>query len=361
MGEVFVVGHQTAKADLLRAVRSGRIPQVLLLTGDQGIGKQTLGRWLGQVLLCSAGPAAAPCGTCQGCRFVAELTHPDFHWFIPIPRPKAADADKQMDEAAESIGAAVAARRANPVYGPPAGLEFHGVASARLLLKTASLTTVLGGRRVILLGDADRLVPQESSQEAANALLKFLEEPPANAVVMLTTTDVSRVLPTIRSRAVPIRLGRLSEREIEAGLERLAPTLDPAERRRRAAAAEGSLGRALNPGGESGADAQVEQLLTAIKQGGAAPYEMALRQGAFQARGAFSDMLERLAETFSTALRGGTAARPMSAVLRDIAPPTRFLDALDKVGAAKEAALGNVNPQLLLATLTTEIGEALWH
>ena len=357
-----IIGHQAVRTDLIRSIRSGRLPQVLLVTGDPGVGKQTLGRWLAQSVLCSA-PAEAPCGLCQPCRLVAGLTHPDFHWFIPIPRPKATDGDKQLDEAADAIATAIAARRASPVYAPAAGLEIHGVASARLLLKTASMTTVMGGRRVFLVGEADRLVPQEASPEAANSLLKFLEEPPASTIVILTTTDVSRVLPTIRSRAVPIRLGRLSQAEVEEGLSVLAPTLDAAERSRRAAESEGSLGRALHHKASTQADSNVEQLLTTIRQGGAARYERVLSQGTFQARGDFTDLLDGLTATFSAAARSdlGGSNRPIPSVLRDVAPASRFLDALDRVAAAREAAQGNVNPQLVLATVTAEIAEALWR
>ena len=356
-----IIGHEAIRADLTRALRSGRLPQVLLVTGDTGIGKQTLGRWLAQALLCLT-PAEAPCGRCQPCRLTADLSHPDFHWLIPIPRPKATDGDKQLEEAADSIATALAARRASPVYPPATGLENHGVASARLLLKTASMTTVMGGRRIFLIGEADRLVPQEANPEAANALLKFLEEPPATTTVILTTTDVSRVLPTIRSRAVPVRLGRLSEDQIEAGLALLAPTLDGPERKRRALTAEGSLGRALHHKASTQTDTNVEQLLTTIRQGGAARYERILSQGTFQARGDFAELLDGLTATLSSAARTdlGGSGRPIPSVLHDVTPSSRFLDALDRVSSAREAAQGNVNPQLVLATVTAEIAEALW-
>ncbi len=362
MKTIPVIGHETVRRDLSRALRSGRLPQVLLVTGDQGVGKQTLGRWLAQAALCS-NPPEAPCGTCQNCRLVAGLTHPDFHWLIPIARPKATEGDKQIEEAADSIATAIAARRANPVYPAATGLENHGVASARLLLKTGSMTTVMGGRRIYLVGEADRLVPQEANPEAANALLKFLEEPPASTTVILTTTDVSRVLPTIRSRAVPIRLGRLSDEQIDAGLVSLAPTIDAAERQRRTLGAEGSLGRALHHKASATTDANVEQLLATIKQGGAGQYERILSQATFAARGDFAELLDGLTATLSSAARAdlGGAGRAVPAVLRDVTPPSRFLDALDRVTAAREAAQGNVNPQLVLAAVTAELAEALWH
>lgn len=353
-------GHESIQEDLLRASRTGRLPQVLLITGDQGVGRQSFGRWLAALVLCQS--AESPCGTCQACRLVSNLTHPDFHWFVPLPRPKAGDPDKQMEEVRESLGEVMAARRETPVYSPPDGMAMHGVATARLILKTGALTTVMGGRRVFLIGDAERLVPQESSQEAANALLKFLEEPPASALIILTTTDPNRVLPTIRSRAVPIRLGRLDPATIAAGVAQLMPELPEAERRARVAAAEGSLGRALSATTTAKTDELVDQLLTVARQGGAQRFERVMRQGPWQARGDFTELLDRLAHTLGRAVRvaSGGPATPIPESLRAVTSPARFLVALERVDAAREAAQGNVNPQLLLATLTGELAEALW-
>ncbi len=353
-------GRETIQTDLVKASRSGRLPQVLMICGDQGVGRQTFGRWLAALALCQS--AEAPCGSCQSCRMVARLAHPDFHWFVPLPRPKAGDPDKQMDEVLEALGEVMANRRETQVYVPPDGMAMHGVATARLILKTGTMTTVMGGRRVILIGDAERLVPQESSQEAANALLKFLEEPPASALIILTTTDPNRVLPTIRSRAVPIRLGRLDSAVVAAGLAHLAPDLPAPERQRRVAEAEGSIGKALTGAATAKTDDLVDQLLTATKNGGASRFERVMRQGPWQARGDFTELLDRLGSALGRAVRvaSGGPAGAVPESLRGVASPTRLLAALDKVDAAREAAQGNINPQLILGTLTAELAEALW-
>ena len=109
-------------------------------------------------------------------------------------------------------------RRKQPLYTPADGMASHSIAIVRLLQRRASLTSVEGGRRVFIIGEADRLVPQESSPEAANAMLKLLEEPPPGALFVLTTLDPRRVLPTIRSRAAPIRLNRLADDEVRSFL-----------------------------------------------------------------------------------------------------------------------------------------------
>src|SRR5438093_12103431 len=126
-----LVGHRQASQRLARSLRGGRMPQVILITGPQGIGKQRLGLWLAQLLLCEQ-PGDEPCGRCRGCRQVLELSHPDLHWFVPIPRLKAAESEKQVEEAAELLGEAMAARRERHRYEPPDGMASHPVASAKL-------------------------------------------------------------------------------------------------------------------------------------------------------------------------------------------------------------------------------------
>lgn len=358
-----IVGHQASRKALADARAARKLPQVLLFTGPEGIGKQRLALWLAQLALC-AHPNDEPCGQCRACRQVLDLSHPDLHWFIPILRPKASEADKQIEEAREALGAIVAERRLQPLYDPPDGLAAHGVASARLILRIASLTTVEGGRRVFIIGDAERLVAQESSPESANALLKFLEEPSASTLIILTTTDLTRVIPTIRSRAVPIRLAPLAAETVVAFLEAHGPpTLTAADRVRRAERAAGSIGRALTLGqSDERQRAAVELLLATARGGDVARYERAIVQMPWQARGDFTTMLEELQNTLREAARQQTGQRPSREIprsLRDVTSAPALVRAIERVGVACEAAQGNQNPQLLLATLTADLAEIL--
>jgi DNA polymerase-3 subunit delta' len=255
-------------------------------------------------------------------------------------------------------------RRARSLYVAPDGMASHGLASVRLLRRQAALTPVAGGRKIFVLGDADRLVPQESSPEAANALLKLLEEPPADSVFVLTTVDARRLLPTIRSRSVPLRLGRLSDDEVAEVLRRGGPAGDalPA----RAATAGGSVGAALAASEAGGAayDA-AREMLEAILEGRAgmsARMERALRQTPWAARGEFTAMLDALADTLGEAARAALGQQPRRALpdgLRKGRDPAALIRAIDRVADAREAAAGNVNPQLLLALLGEELAEVL--
>ena len=361
-----LVGHWDARRRLSRAFRADRLSQVLVFTGPAGVGKQRLGLWLAQLVFC-AERGEEPCGRCVACKAVEGLAHPDLHWFVPIPRPKASDREKQVEEAADALAGILEERRRGGLYPAPEPMAIHGLASVRLLQRRAVLTPVLGRRKVFLIGDSDRLVPQEASQEAANALLKLLEEPPADSLFVLTTVDARRLLPTIRSRAVPLRLGRLSDEEVAEVLRGwLRPPLAEEALRERVALAGGSVGAALALDDEIGAayDAAREMLeaVLAGRAGMPARMERALRQTPWAARGEFTAMLDALADTLSEAARaalGETPRRPLPEALRNRRDATALVRAMERVAGAREAAAGNVNPQLLLAVLGAELAEVL--
>jgi DNA polymerase-3 subunit delta' len=358
-----LTGHSALRSRLAHAVAKGTLPQVILLTGPAGVGKQRLALWLAQLVLCER-RASEPCGECRACRLAVTLSHPDLHWFVPIARPKAGDPDKQVEEAAQALAQALEERRNQPLYAETDGMASHGIATVRLLQRRAALTPVEGGRRVFIIGEADRLVAQEASPEAANALLKLLEEPPAGSLFLLTTVEPRRLLPTIRSRASAMRLNRLTDDEVREFLEAsIRPKPSPGELEQRVAAAEGSIGRALSTGAATGrAQEAATQLLEAVLAGPGPALERALNQPPWSARGEFTAMLDALAETLGDAARGAVGQHPRRAVpaaLLRRGDPEAFLKALEHVADAREAAWGNVNPQILLAVLGRDLAEAL--
>lgn len=356
-----LMGHLAEQDRVLRALREDRLPQMVLLTGPQGIGKQRFGLWMAQAILCEAGEGR-PCGACRPCLQVLGLGHPDLHWVMPILRPKASDGDKQVDEVADLVAEVLAERREQPLYAPPEGLAGHFVATARLLQRRAALTPSAGKKKVFLLGAAERLVPQESSPEAANALLKLLEEPAPDTQFLMTTVDPNRLLPTIRSRMVILRLGRLTDAEVSRFLgDRMG--LKGQDLQLRVAQAAGSIGKALALGeDQSKAHRAAEDLLRVVVGRAETRAERALKQGPWSARGDFTAMLDALADSLSEAARataGLAPKRPVVDVLARGRTVEGLLSAQRRVATAREAAQGNVNPQLLLAVLLDDLAEVL--
>ncbi len=349
-------GHAGIRRSLARAVAADRLPQVLLLTGPNGVGKQRLALWLAQLVLCAARSDGEPCGTCGPCRRVLDLAHPDVHWFVPVQRPKTGDADKQAEEVATALLEVMAARRANPVWSAPDGTAGHGVASARLVQRQAGLTAVESRWRVFIIGNAERLVMQESSPDAANALLKLLEEPPPGSLFVLTTPEPGLLLPTIRSRAVPVRLHRVAAVDVRAFLDRTGFTADDDA----IGAGRGAIGAVLEAaaGSGTGARSAAREFLSAASDPAAA-YERALRQPPWQARGDFTAMLDALAEELASRARGalGQPGHVSTGNAAATLLPPEGVAAVDRVLSARERAQGNVNPQLLLAVLAAELAE----
>lgn len=205
-------GHLSLRARLRDAVARGALPGSILLHGPRGVGKQRLALWLGQLLVCG-GAGERPCGTCASCRYVSSLAHPDLRWFFP--RPRLGDADASADDVLDDYADAIADRvKHGGLYPPPSGTEAIFVATARALVQLASRTPAIASRKVFVVGDAERMVPQEGADAAANAFLKLLEEPPADTTIIVTSSEPGALLPTIRSRVVAIRVPPLPDADM---------------------------------------------------------------------------------------------------------------------------------------------------
>jgi len=208
----------------------------------------------------------------------------------------------------------------------------------RLLLKRLALTPAMSRRKVFIVGDAERLIPQLGTEVAANALLKALEEPPADSVIVLTATDPGALLPTVLSRIVLVRVARIADSDVTAFAQQTLGISNKVELAQRVTAAEGCIGKlfATAPvrSGQPGGD-QAARFLDA-------PWLFALGQVPFQARGGFTDMLDSLASRLrSEAQRGGDTEK--------------LVEAIALVLDARDLAQGNVNPQLLAAVLAEDL------
>src|SRR5882672_1219485 len=167
-----------------------RLPHALLIHGPRGVGKLALAERLAQLLLCEhADPVARPCGKCDGCRWYLGGNHPDFRRLEPEAIAKVPPEPEAEEEGSE----APARRTKQPSL-------FITVDQVRGLAGFLNLRSHRGALRVALLHPAEDLY----LPNAANALLKSLEEPPAGAVFILVSHRPARLLPTVRSRCVAI-------------------------------------------------------------------------------------------------------------------------------------------------------------
>ena len=179
-----IVGHEHSINILRRALSSQRVRHAYLFTGPEHIGKTLLAQRFAQTLLCTGGPDPEvaplnPCNTCLSCRKVMHGNHPDVHYIARSP-------DKQ----------------------------FILIEQVRALQSDSARKTLEGRRNIFIIQGL-----HEMNVQAANCLLKTLEEPEPDVVVLLTTTDPGLLLPTILSRVQQVPMHLLTTEQIKAALE----------------------------------------------------------------------------------------------------------------------------------------------
>lgn len=203
-----VTGHRRLIQLLSRACARGTVPPSLLLAGPAGVGKRRTALAIAETVNCLAPVAEAglevdACGACTSCRRIARGTHPD----VLLVEP-----------------------------GDTGNIKIEQV---RDVIDRAGYRPFEGRRRVVIVDEADALMPA-----AQNALLKTLEEPPSASIFVLVSSMPDALLPTVLSRCPRLRFGRLSPAELSDLLVR-EHEYELDEARAVAAAADGSLGRAL--------------------------------------------------------------------------------------------------------------------
>lgn len=217
-----IIGQEDALRAVRQMVSDRRIPHALLLTGPEGCGKLPLALALAETLLCQELEAdGEPCGHCRNCRMAAALAHPDLHLTFPIIRRKNSTSTEQVtcdlyvDEWREMVTASpyvawdtwlntLSVENQQPIIT---------VAEANAIVSRLSLHASQGGRKVVVVWHAELM-----NEQAANKLLKTLEEPTPDTHFILTTTKPERLLETIRSRTQRIALRPLSEQQIADAL-----------------------------------------------------------------------------------------------------------------------------------------------
>jgi len=234
----------------------------------------------------------------------------------------------------------------------------------------------MGDRQVFIIAEAEALAPGETSSEAANALLKLLEEPPGGTVLILTSGEPGRLLPTIRSRTTHLHLPPLTVDEVTEFLIRMK-AVEAGEAKRLALLSQGAIGRALRllpEGEESGSLEKIRQeafqlLKAAIDPWPGAEFQEALSFAKTGARGLMEhfDALEGWLRDLALVASGGTASllNPgcedyfQGVLARGVLRPGGLGRALEAVEEARRSAAGNVNPQLVIFDLLTGLRQTL--
>lgn len=337
-----VIGHTGAKAALTQGLAAGRLAGALMLCGPEGTGRRTLAREVAKALNCKGGEATPlPCGACGPCGRIERGTFGDH------------------------------------VVVSPEGQSI-GIEPVRALLEEMALAPVEGRARVFVIAPAGAL-----TEEAQNALLKALEEPPARSLVVLVAAREDELLPTVASRCRVVRLGEMPAEDVLAVLEAAGIAREEALERARWCA--GSPGRAMSE--EALALSRLSRDAVEALASGAAyadPLGTADRlapQVGIAGKGASSDtdaptkrarlggLLRAVSRTLRDALllreTGAAPSRPMSGagpeLLAQLArvPAGRLEDAIDHLVRLEEELEQSVNPALVLEGMVLDVGGAL--
>ena len=306
----------------------------------------------------------------------ASLEHPDIHWYFPLTRPKGLSGDKLRDTLEMDRHKRLAEIRADP-FQPSwsddvTGLYLGTVANIR---SRAHKRPTMADGPIFIVGQAESLVPQEASPEAANALLKLLEEPPGAARFILTSSEPGRLLPTIRSRTVPMHVGPLTRDAVRTLLEESAG-IDPKTANWAAGLSQGSPGRALAflpDGDDKGPLEELRRkaytMVTAATGGSvSAGYAVAMSfppSGARKLIDLFTFVEEWLRDLAAVAAGADDMVIHEDAreglkkhVQKHALEAVDLTSAFASVERARELARGNVNPQLVVSGLIREMRAA---
>lgn len=241
-----MIDQAEAKKLVRSMFSSGMVPHALLVHGPGGSGKHLFALALAQTFLCESPEDGLSCGRCRSCVLSASIEHPDVHILWPAPSSLSPEGEVSFRMAL-----------AEDPYAVPRPSGNLGIAIDRVrgLQRQLSLRSYRGRGKVGILFDAEHMRP-----EAANALLKTLEEPPQGTLLVLTSSAPERLLPTVRSRCQEVPLHPLP---VDAVAEELSRRFELPDERALAVAraSEGDMGKALKLLGQEQIEGRARKFL----------------------------------------------------------------------------------------------------
>ncbi len=242
-----VIGQHALKAKLIQTVRGGRISHAQLFFGAEGSGNLPLALAYAQYLNCANPTDTDSCGICPSCNKIQKLIHPDLHFAVPVNSTKSITSDKKpiTDHFLEQWRKAFLA---NPYLTEAEWYQALDIENKQGRISVNEATRIIEKLNYKSFESEYKIVilwlPERMGAEAANRLLKLVEEPPDKTVFLLVCEDTNHVIKTILSRTMPVRVPPISEPDIADVLIQ-QQALPPAQAAKIAHLAEGSYSRAL--------------------------------------------------------------------------------------------------------------------
>lgn len=287
---------------------ANRLPHALLLAGPQGVGKRAFARALAAQLLCSALQHGLACGACKGCQLLMAQAHPDAYWIAPEESGKAIKIDQ-----------------------------------VRELVERMAQTAQQGGRKVAVLAPAEAM-----NRNAANALLKTLEEPAGSALLILISDAPGRLLPTMRSRCQRLDFPIPASAEVRAWLQPQAASTEKLEHALMEAEGRPIQARDLLMGEDAMVRSELDDELAAVLNRQLSPLAAADRWKQRDWIGLLYWLESRLVRALRAQVAPSAASTPTVVKLADIPAPALF-GLLDQLRMLINQTLAGTNPNQQLA------------
>lgn len=243
-----VIGQGELKKKLIQTIQEGRISHAQLFWGMEGSGNLALALAYAQYLNCANRSDTDSCGGCASCNKMQKLIHPDLHFAVPVNSTKNVPAEKKpmtdhfLTQWREAL-------LGNPYLTEAQWYEqldienkqgLISVQEANRIIERLNFKAFESEYKVLILW-----LPERMNDKAANRLLKLIEEPPEKTVFLLVCEDTTRVIKTILSRTMPLRVPPITEIEIQQALM-LRQNLPEAQAAKVARLSAGSYSKALS-------------------------------------------------------------------------------------------------------------------
>ena len=212
-----VIAQQELKEQLIKTIKSNKVSHAQLFCGQEGSGHFAMAVAYTQYLLCQ-NRAEDSCGTCSSCVKIQQLAHPDVHFSFPVHLSKTnkiTQSDDVIKEFREMISQ-------SPYIGISHWNEFSGnqnkqgiiaVKESEAIIKKLSLKAFEGSYKILIMW-----LPELMNKEAANKLLKLIEEPPKKTIFLLVADSADKIIDTILSRTQKVNFLNLKAEEIKMNL-----------------------------------------------------------------------------------------------------------------------------------------------
>ena len=238
-------GQDSTKTQLLDLFKSERVPHALLLNGEEGCGHLQLALSFSSLLLCKSPTPLDACKNCSSCKMYEKYQHPDLHFSYPIHLSKTEHSETSDDQRSSFLEAlekykCLGKKTWYSKMGNENKQGVIGVKESQAILAKISLKSFFGSAKILLMW-----MPELMNIQAANKLLKLIEEPPEKTYFIFVSNNQSKILPTISSRLQTINVPRLKDENISDFLEKKFQ-IEPSTANNIAKISKGNLNKAIN-------------------------------------------------------------------------------------------------------------------